>query len=259
MLEWDGSWNAWFWFAVVPRVPVSPLPLLWCDGSLGFPRAEKTNPLASFCACTLLQVPLSQAAFSSHSGCVVNSPVWLITSILSSAEILGLSSTDLDSPCMMLRRCIVTSSDGCKHFRGAFLFHSPREESSIPDTTAVESVLLCPCLEGAVCGWWRALVCQTAQERGPCAPLMGPWQWNEAFQDGIMGHPWTKTLFRLSCRKEEEESSTTNPGNWISGFEQPGSCKDVNLLPEKAENPGTKKMPHNSRPFLGKVRRGSKS
>lgn len=43
VLEGAGSW---FWFAVVLRVLVSPLPLLWCDGSLGFPRAQETSPLA---------------------------------------------------------------------------------------------------------------------------------------------------------------------------------------------------------------------
>lgn len=46
-----------------------------------------------------------------------------------------------------------------------------------------------------------------------------------------MAHACTKALFRLSRRKEGEESSTTNPDNWISGFEQPGSSEDVKLLP----------------------------
>lgn len=109
----------------------------------------------------------------------------------------------------------------------AFLLYSPKEKSSIPGTIVVKSVLLCTCLvtgEGLLCVRQHKNVVLMYHFMGPC-------QWDESFQDGIMAHACTKALFRLSCRKEGEESSTTNPDNWISGFEQPGSSKGVNLLP----------------------------
>lgn len=61
---------------------------------------------------------------------------------------------------------------------------------------------------------------------------LGTTSWDlvsEAFQDGIRGLPGTKSLLRLSSRKEGEESSTTNPDNWISGSELQQRCKSSSV------------------------------